>query len=98
MEYKPQPIRTDHIQLHEGILTLAEKLAENTHEVWAKERLEQGWRWGPVRSDAKKEHPCLIPYEDLPESEKVYDRNTAMETLKAIVAMGYEIRFDRSEE
>ena len=98
MEYKPQPIRTDHIQLHEEILALAEKLAENTHEVWAKERMDQGWCWGPVRSDGKKEHPCLIPYEDLPESEKVYDRNTAMETLKAIVAMGYEICPKRSEE
>ncbi len=96
--YNPKPIDTSDVVLNDDIMELAEVLSKNTHEVWAKERLEQGWRWGPVRSDAKKEHPCLIPYEDLPESEKVYDRNTAMETLKAIVAMGYEIRFDRSEE
>ena len=82
MEYNPQPIRTDHIQLHEEILDLAEKLAENTHDVWAKERMDQGWCWGPARSDEKKEHPCLIPYEDLPESEKVYDRKMKTMMMK----------------
>ena len=98
MAYIPNPIDTSHIELDAQILQLAELLAKNAHEVWATERIAQGWKYGPARRDDTKEHPCLIPYEDLPESEKVYDRNTAMETLKAIVAMGYEIRFDRSEE
>lgn len=92
MEYVPAPIDTSHIRLEPDILALSELLAKNTHEVWARERLNQGWTWGPVRDDAKKEHPCLIPYEQLPESEKEYDRNTAMETLKVILALGHQIR------
>jgi len=66
-------------------------LARNAHDIWARQRLADGWRFGPRRDDAKKEHPCLVPYEDLPESEKVYDRSAAMETLKAILALGYRI-------
>ena len=92
MKYVPAPIDTSHILLAPDILALSELLAKNTHEVWARERVNQGWNWGPVRDDEKKEHPCLIPYEQLPESEKEYDRNTAMETLKVIQALGYQIR------
>lgn len=91
MSYTPQPLDTSSVKLSSDILDLTEQLAKNTHEVWARERMAQGWRFGPNRSDARKEHPCLVPYEELPESEKVYDRNTAMETLKAIVALGYSI-------
>ena len=96
MEYIPHPIQTGHIRLREDVLELAELLAKNTHDVWAQGRMDQGWRWGPARDDARKEHPCLVPYEDLPESEKEYDRQTALETLKVITAMGYEIRPERS--
>lgn len=91
MTYIPNPIDTSEIALDERILQLAELLAKNAHEVWAAERIAQGWKYGPTRKDDTKEHPCLIPYEELPESEKVYDRNTAMETLKAVCALGYEI-------
>ena len=73
------------------MLALCEQLAENVHDVWAIGRIEQGWTYGPVRDDAKKETPCLVPYNELPESEKEYDRNTAMETLKLIIKMGYSI-------
>lgn len=92
MTYTPNPINTDHIQLDPGILEPAELLAENTHDIWAKERIAQGWSYGPQRRDDVKENPCLVPYAQLPESEKVYDRNTALEALKVITAMGYEIR------
>ena len=72
---------------------MTEKLAESTHDHWAAQRLAEGWTYGEQRDDAAKTHPCLIPYKDLPESEKQYDRTTAMETLKAILALGYEIRW-----
>ena len=68
-----------------------EKLAENTHEVWAAQRLSTGWTYGATRSDANKTHPCLVPYNQLPESEKEYDRLTVAQTLKAIVKLGYHI-------
>ena len=89
--YKPEPIDTTDVKLSDELLALTEKLAENTHEVWAVGRIAQGWTYGDVRDDAKKETPCLGPYGDLPESEKDYDRNTALETLKLIVKLGYRI-------
>jgi hypothetical protein len=91
MSYKPRPIDTSHIKLRPEIHDLTEALAKNTHEVWAQERMAQGWRFGPERNDQRKEHPSLIPYEQLPEKEKVYDRNTAMETVRAVLALGYRI-------
>lgn len=92
MKYEPNPIDTSDIALNPDLMDLAELLAKNAHEVWAQERITQGWRYGPARRDDTKEHPCLIPYEDLPEAEKVYDRNTSMETLKVLCALGYTIR------
>jgi hypothetical protein len=91
VEYRPKPIATEGVRLSALIVELTELLARNAHEIWAQQRLADGWTYGPVRDDAAKKHPCLVPYEDLPESEKVYDRNTAMETLKAILTLGYRI-------
>ena len=89
--YQPAPLDTTHVELPEEILELTEKIAENVHENWAQSRLAEGWVLGPVRDDEKKTTPCLIPYDQLPELEKEYDRRTAMETLKLIIALGYKI-------
>ena len=89
--YTPQPIDTSKVKLSPDLLELTELLARNTHEVWATQRLVQGWKYGAERNDAEKLHPCLVAYEDLPESEKEYDRSTAMETLKVIKKLGFEI-------
>ncbi len=86
--YTPQPLDTAHVALPANLQPLLERLAKNTHEVWAAQRIKDGWTYGPQRDDAKKHHPCLIPYEDLPESEKEYDRKTAGEVLKAILVLG----------
>ena len=91
MSYQPAPIDTSGVTLTKGIRDLTEQLAKNAHEVWARQRLAEGWRYGAERSDTRKEHPCLVPYEELPESEKEYDRQTAMETIKAILALGYRL-------
>ena len=91
MSYQPKPIETTAIQLPADLVELQERLAENTHDVWASRRLAQGWTYGPARDDAAKRHPDLVPYADLPDGEKQYDRDTAMETLKAIIALGYRI-------
>ena len=92
MVYEPEPIDTAAATLNEEILKLTELLAKNAHDIWARQRLAEGWTYGPERDDAKKQHPCLVPYEQLPESEKEYDRNAAMETLKAVLALGYRIK------
>ena len=91
MTYTPKPIDTADVVLTEDIRELSELIAKNTHEVWSEGRIRDGWIRGEVRSDAEKTHPCLIPYEELPESEKEYDRNTSIQTLKLIVKLGYRI-------
>ena len=91
MTYKPEPLDTGKIELDQSLLQLVEMLARNTHDVWSQQRIADGWSYGPYRDDQKKEHPGLIPYEQLDESEKEYDRRTAVEVLKAILAMGYRI-------
>ena len=90
--YKPKPIDTTDIVLTDDLLALTEQIAANVHEVWAKGRIDEGWVYGEVKDAEKKVSPCLIPYDELPESEKEYDRNTAIETLKLITKLGYEIR------
>ena len=89
--YVPQPMDTSAIQLPEELNVLIEQMAKNVHEVWAQSRIEQGWTYGEERSDALKQHPCLVSYEELPEVEKAYDRNTALETLKLISKLGFKI-------
>ncbi len=90
-EYKPKPIDTSDVVLPPDLELLAEKMAKNVHEVWADSRLAEGWCYGEERDDAKKTHPCLIPYEELPEEEKEYDRNTSIGTLKLIMKLGFKI-------
>lgn len=90
--YKPKPIDTSGIVLPQDLLDLTEKIAENVHENWAVGRINEGWTYGVSRNDDLKTTPCLVPYSELTDSEKEYDRNTAIETLKLIVALGYEIK------
>lgn len=89
--YDPKPIDTSDVELSEDLLALTERIAENVHDVWARGRISEGWTFGNAKDAEKKTTPFLVPYEDLPESEKEYDRNTALETLKLIVKMGYKI-------
>jgi formylglycine-generating enzyme required for sulfatase activity len=87
---------TRDIELSAALQPLVEQMAKNVHEVWAQGRLDEGWTYGPVRDDAAKHHPCLVPYESLPESEKEYDRNTSVQTLKLILKLGFKI--EKGEE
>lgn len=90
-KYTPAPADTKNVNLPEELLPLIEEMAKNVHEVWAQNRINDGWTYGPVRDDEKKTHPCLIAYEELPESEKEYDRATSQETLKLILKLGFDI-------
>ena len=93
-DYTPQPIDTSDVRLPAELDELVEKIAKNVHEVWAQSRMEQGWTYGDERSDELRHHPCLIPYEELPEIEKDYDRDTALGTLKLICKFGFKITRD----
>ena len=89
--YKPQPIDTSDVKLPIELEVLVEEMSKNVHEVWAETRLCQGWTYGEQRNDELKTHPCLIPYEELPEEEKEYARKTSIGTLKLILKLGFTI-------
>ena len=89
--YTPQPIETVGIFLPAELKELVEAMAKNVHEVWAQNRINQGWSYGPERNDSLKQHPGLVPYEELSNDEKLYDRDTAVETLKLILKLGFKI-------
>ncbi len=90
-EYIPRPVYTGDLDLPEELHPLIEEMARNVHEVWAQHRIAEGWTYGPVRDDSGKKTPCLVPYDELPESEKEYDRATSQETLKLILKSGFVI-------
>ena len=90
-KYIPQPIDTSDVVLPEELEQLVEEMSKNVHEVWAETRINQGWTYGEQRNDELKTHPCLVPYEELSEEEKVYDRNTSVSTLKLILKLGFKI-------
>ena len=89
--YAPQPIDTNDVVLPEELNELAEMIAKNVHEVWSVGRMKDGWTYGEERNDVEKKHPCLVPYEELMETEKDFDRNTSQETLKLITKLGFKI-------
>ena len=91
MTYTPKPISTEGIELPQELLLLTEQIAANVHDVWAMGRIAEGWRYGEIRDDDKKLIPSLVPYDELPESEKEYDRRTAIETIKLIQKLGFKV-------
>ncbi len=91
MTYQPNPINTSQIKIDKEESQLAECLAKNTHEIWVKQKIKDGWKYGPNRDNHLKLHPYLIPYEQLPDQEKEHDYLTAIESIKALLALGYKI-------
>ncbi len=89
--YHPTPLITDDIELPEELMELTEELAEHVHDIWAAGRIAEGWTYGEIRDGRKKTTPLLVPYGELPEEEKEYDRRTALESIKLIRKMGYRL-------
>ena len=89
--YKPNPIDTKNIDIPSDLKPIVELIAKNVHEVWAKQRIKEGWVYGEKNDSEKKTTPCLVPYEELSEEEKDYDRHTALETIKVVLKLGYKV-------
>ncbi len=89
--WRPKPLDASALELPDALLPVLERVAEHVHDRWAANRLADGWTWGPKRDDATRQHPCLIPYDELSEEEKAFDRATARETIGALLAMGYRL-------
>ena len=96
--YIPEPENTKDVFLSDEIKNLTEIIAKNAHENWAKKKIDDGWKYGKELDEVKRTHPCLVEYEKLPESEKEYDRVTAMEAIKLLLKMGYKITKENQEE
>ena len=92
--YIPQPIDTSDVELPKEMEQLVEEMSKNVHDVWAEARISQGWKYGKKRDDEQKTHPCLVPYDELPEEEKEYDRKTSIGTLKLILKLGFKVSKD----
>ena len=90
--YTPAPLDTRDVELPKELDGLIEEMARNVHDVWAQGRIADGWTYGEQRDDKLKTHPCLVPYEELPDAEREYDRQTAVQTLKLILKLGFKIR------
>lgn len=89
--YVPKPLDTSDTVIPKRLEPCLDALARNTHEVWAQGRIAQGWRYGEPYSLERREHPDLVPYEQLTEEEKLFDINTSREVIKALLKMGYDI-------
>ena len=90
-DYEPHPLNLDDIALTDDLTELQEAIAENAHEVWAAARKAEGWTYGPVRNDALKQHPDMLPYSALPDSEKEYDRLMAFNAIKLVKKLGWDM-------
>ncbi|XP_064091940.1 ryanodine receptor-like isoform X22 [Macrobrachium nipponense] len=93
--FVPKPVDTSSIQLPGYIEQVRDKLAENIHEMWAMNKIEQGWTYSERRDDLRLHHPCLTSFEKLPPNEKRYDATLALQTLKTVLALGYHITLDK---
>ena len=89
--YTPAPLDTRDVELPKELDGLIEEMARNVHDVWAQGRIAEGWTYGKQRDDKQKTHPCLVSYDELPDAEREYDRQTAVQTLKLILKLGFKI-------
>lgn len=89
--YQPRPIDTSSVRLDESLERALEPLARNVHELWAAQRAAEGWVYGPERDQVRKTHPGLVPFDQLDDAEKHYDRLIASQTLLALRAQGFEV-------
>ncbi|CAG9853862.1 unnamed protein product [Phyllotreta striolata] len=93
--FVPKPVDTSMVSLPPYIESIRDKLAENIHEMWAMNKIEAGCQWGEYRDDARMIHPCLVSFDKLPQAERKYDTQLAVQTLKTIIALGYYITMDK---
>ncbi|KAF4017270.1 hypothetical protein G4228_008671 [Cervus hanglu yarkandensis] len=87
----PCPIDTSQVVLPPHLEKIRDRLAENIHELWGMNKIELGWTFGKIRDDNKRQHPCLVEFSKLPETEKNYNLQMSTETLKTLLALGCHI-------
>ncbi|GMS80971.1 hypothetical protein PENTCL1PPCAC_3146, partial [Pristionchus entomophagus] len=92
--FVPIPIDISTVSLPHFANEAHSKFAENLHELWAQRKIEMGWSFGEVRNEQARRHPCLTVFNRLPDTERKYNLQLALDTIKTIEALGYHIIFD----
>uniref|UniRef100_A0A8C7G5S8 Ryanodine receptor 3 n=1 Tax=Oncorhynchus kisutch TaxID=8019 RepID=A0A8C7G5S8_ONCKI len=87
----PTPVDTSQIVQPPHLDNVRDRLAENIHELWGMNKIELGWSYGKVRDDNKRQHPCLVDFTKLPETERNYNLQMSSETLKTLLALGCHV-------
>uniref|UniRef100_A0A8B9LR02 Ryanodine receptor 2b (cardiac) n=1 Tax=Astyanax mexicanus TaxID=7994 RepID=A0A8B9LR02_ASTMX len=98
--FTPTPVDTSQLVLPPQLEIIRERLAENLHELWLLDKIEQGWTHGPVRDDSKKVHPGLAEFSKLPEQERQSNLQATENTIRTLLALGAHIGLseDHAEE
>ncbi|KAM6956587.1 ryanodine receptor 2-like [Aplochiton taeniatus] len=89
--FRPAPVDTSKVLLPPQLEHLRERLAENLHELWAMDRIDQGWTHGAVKEEVKKHDPCLVEFSRLPEQEKNRSLQLSQDTLRTLLALGFHV-------
>uniref|UniRef100_A0A336KLC6 CSON012070 protein n=1 Tax=Culicoides sonorensis TaxID=179676 RepID=A0A336KLC6_CULSO len=89
--YKPAPLDLSAVTLNPKMEELVDQLAENTHNLWAKERIQQGWTYGLEEDSDNFRSPHLVPYSKVDEAIKKANRDTASETVRTLLVYGYNL-------
>ncbi|WP_353945617.1 RyR domain-containing protein [Streptomyces sp. HUAS MG91] len=89
--WTPPPPGSD-VKVPDSLHALIEILAEEAHDNWARQRLSEGWRYGPRLSRRRRTHPLLIPYSALTHEQQEADRVVAMGSVKVILRHGYTLQ------
>ncbi|TSO67486.1 Ryanodine receptor 3 [Bagarius yarrelli] len=89
--YKPMPLELSEVKLSPAQELLVDKLAENAHNVWAKDRVKQSWTYGIQQDPKNKRNPRLVPYVLLDERTKKSNRDSLREAIRTLIGCGYNV-------
>lgn len=89
--YKPAPLDLSHVRLTPAQTTLVDRLAENGHNVWARDRVAQGWSYSAVQDIPARRNPRLVPYRLLDEATKRSNRDSLCQAVRTLLGYGYNI-------
>ncbi|XP_047673442.1 ryanodine receptor 2 isoform X7 [Tachysurus fulvidraco] len=89
--YKPAPMDLSHIKLASTQEAMVDRLAENAHNVWARDRIRQGWTYGIQQDVKNKRNPRLVPYALLDERTKKSNKDSLREAVRTLLGYGYNL-------
>ncbi|XP_054103986.1 ryanodine receptor 2 isoform X22 [Callithrix jacchus] len=89
--YKPAPMDLSFIKLTPSQEAMVDKLAENAHNVWARDRIRQGWTYGIQQDVKNRRNPRLVPYTLLDDRTKKSNKDSLREAVRTLLGYGYNL-------